>query len=45
MLDVVEEKPVFTAEVSVTGDGFNGGSTFAVAVVSDQLITGLTIRG
>ena len=41
---VTRDGSVFTATISVTGDGYNGGGTFA-ADVRDGLIERLTIRG
>ena len=33
------------ADITVTGDGYNGGGTFAFTFTPDELIGNLTIRG
>jgi hypothetical protein len=44
LVGVREAGPPTVVEVRVTGDGYNGGGTFAVSV-RDGRISRLTIRG
>jgi hypothetical protein len=42
---VTEDGDVTAADITVTGDGYNGGGTFAFTFTTDGLIDTLTIRG
>jgi phenylacetic acid degradation operon negative regulatory protein len=44
LVDVVPDAAMFTMTVRVSGDGYNGGGTFAVET-RDGLISRLVIRG